>query len=318
MIPCHRLAQFCNYENDDFHQVKNGARLAQILSNSLDGLILNEPSTLVFLGHALALGLRHGLDVDHVAAILDIVGASNNNDSLLKSSSRPLIACLFYACGHALAVIVLGVVAITFSYTLPAWVDPIAERVVGLTLLLLGFSVLYSVIRQMMQGEADISYQSRGKLVLSLLESLRESLKDLIFVPAGNGQFSPQRGGIYTSNAAFAIGVLHGIGAETGSQILLLTAVASTNRSLGALMLVMFVVGLITCNMIVALLGNVGFASALQKRTKAVIIALGLSTAIFSLATGVIFSLGANDRLPELGTMFRPGLIFFVGERYVH
>lgn len=292
------------------------------MSNSLDGLILNEPSTLVFLGHALALGLRHGLDVDHVAAILDIVGASNNNDSLLKSSSRPLIACLFYACGHALAVIVLGVVAISFSYTLPAWVDPIAERVVGLTLILLGFSVLYSVIRQMMQGEADISYQSRGKLVLSLLESLRESLrkslKDLIFVPAGNGQFSPQRGGIYTSNAAFAIGVLHGIGAETGSQILLLTAVASTNRSLGALMLVMFVVGLITCNMIVAVLGNVGFASALQKRTKAVIIALGLSTAIFSLATGVIFSLGANDRLPELGTMFRPGLIFFVGERYVH
>src|SRR5207245_10486404 len=43
-----------------------------------------------------------------------------------------------YAFGHAFVVVVLGVAALLLGAVLPAWVDPILERVVGLTLVLLG------------------------------------------------------------------------------------------------------------------------------------------------------------------------------------
>ena len=43
-----------------------------------------------------------------------------------------------YALGHATVVVVLGIVALTVGAVLPEWIHPILEKVVGVTLVLLG------------------------------------------------------------------------------------------------------------------------------------------------------------------------------------
>src|SRR5438132_3107642 len=69
-----------------------------------------------------------------------------------------------YALGHASVVLVLGVLALTLGAVLPDWVDPILERVVGVTLVLLGVWVLISVV-QYVRGKGEFRMRSRWMLV---------------------------------------------------------------------------------------------------------------------------------------------------------
>ena len=82
--------------------------------------------------NAVALGLRHGFDWDHLAAILDIVNTSAVDKGAPKRSLRPLVGALMYALGHAMAVAILGLCALYFAAILPRWIDPLMERMVGL------------------------------------------------------------------------------------------------------------------------------------------------------------------------------------------
>ena len=78
----------------------------------------------------LLLGLRHGIDWDHIAAISDLTSSQ-------QQRLRGLGMGTLYALGHAAAVTVLGLMAIWFGMVLPEWVDRYLEILVGLTLLLL-------------------------------------------------------------------------------------------------------------------------------------------------------------------------------------
>ena len=53
---------------------------------------------------ALGLGLRHGIDWDHIAAISDLTGSS-------ETRRQGWWLSLWYALGHAAAVFVLGIFA---------------------------------------------------------------------------------------------------------------------------------------------------------------------------------------------------------------
>jgi ABC-type nickel/cobalt efflux system permease component RcnA len=112
--------------------------------------------TAAILLTALGLGLRHGVDWDHIAAITDI---SYANDS----RSRGFLLSMVYALGHALVVIVLGAIVIAFGATLPTSIDQWMSRFVGLTLLLLGATVLYQLTRD----RRDFQLRSRWMLVIS-------------------------------------------------------------------------------------------------------------------------------------------------------
>src|SRR5207249_5939724 len=76
---------------------------------------------------ALGLGFRHGIDWDHIAALTDITGSQ-------ESGRRSMVLATMYALGHALVVLVLGVVAIALSAEIPHWLDEAMSRVVGFTL----------------------------------------------------------------------------------------------------------------------------------------------------------------------------------------
>jgi len=111
--------------------------------------------TLGLIATAFALGLRHGVDFDHIAAIADLNSASENR-------RRGFVLSLWYALGHAVVVLALGVALIAFEATIPESLDAWMGRVVGATLLLLGVWVLIDLRRQ---GD-DFRLRSRWMLVL--------------------------------------------------------------------------------------------------------------------------------------------------------
>src|ERR1700688_4985843 len=87
---------------------------------------------------AAILGFRHGFDYDHIAAISDITSVQTNR-------WRGMRLGLLYALGHAAMVALLGSAVIIFQLSLPHGIDRVAERLVGLTLLVLGVYVLASI-----------------------------------------------------------------------------------------------------------------------------------------------------------------------------
>src|SRR5271154_2447085 len=89
---------------------------------------------------AVVLGFRHGFDYDHIAAITDITSVQTNRWRGMKLG-------LLYALGHAAMVAVLGSAVIVFQLSLPHGIDRIAERLVGLTLLILGVYVMGSLFK---------------------------------------------------------------------------------------------------------------------------------------------------------------------------
>src|SRR5207248_8363335 len=84
---------------------------------------------------AAVLGFRHGLDYDHIAAISDISSVQARPRDAMRYG-------LLYVAGHAATVAVLGSAAVIFRISLPPASDRWAERLVGVTLLVLGLYVL--------------------------------------------------------------------------------------------------------------------------------------------------------------------------------
>ena len=86
-------------------------------------------------------GLRHGIDWDHIAAITDIAGSQ-------EDARRSLGYSTLYAVGHAAVVFAIGVAVIVFAEQLPAGIDQMMERFVGVTLILLGVYVVVALFRE--------------------------------------------------------------------------------------------------------------------------------------------------------------------------
>jgi high-affinity nickel-transport protein len=277
---------------------------------------------LALLGTALTLGVRHGIDWDHLAAITDITGTATNVGAspegtvaggaplaarlegaapafgLGRTGSWALLLASSYALGHALVVALLGLAALFFAAILPEWVDPIMERVVGVTLLVLGAWVAYSLVRSW-RGEAEFRLQSRWMLVFAGVRRGWHALQARRPGHRHDGTYHLRRVEQYGPRSAFGVGVLHGIGAETGSQVLIIAAVGgASSQGLGTAMLFAFVVGLLLSNTLLALLTSSGFATS--SRGRALYVAAGCLAAVFSLVVGAFFVLGAAGRLPDL------------------
>src|SRR2546421_11837413 len=105
---------------------------------------------------ALGLGFAHGIDWDHLAAITDITSSQEERRASLLYGT-------LYALGHALVILVLGGLAILAGEHLPKGIDSVMTRVVGVTLLLLGVYVLYSLIRH----GRDFRLRSRWRLAFA-------------------------------------------------------------------------------------------------------------------------------------------------------
>jgi len=236
---------------------------------------------LALLGTATLLGVRHGIDWDHIAAITDIASTTTNAEraeedhnlaaagsSTAAKQARRSFGTLelhalwlssLYALGHALVVAVLGMAALYFQAILPDWIDPIMERVVGLTLVVLGVWVFYSLY-QYWRGEADFRLQSRWMLVFA---GVRHAWRK--FRASAHGHHHDETFHIdqYGPRTAFGIGLIHGIGAETGSQVLIIAAVGgAASQGMGPMMMVAFIVGLLISNTTYATITSIEFITS--------------------------------------------------------
>ncbi|MBT5892601.1 MAG: hypothetical protein HOH57_02245 [Chloroflexi bacterium] len=238
---------------------------------------------IALLGTGLGLGLRHGIDWDHIAAISDVTSSQSNH-------KRSLLMGTLYALGHAAVVVVLGMLAIWFGTLLPEWVDGYMEPVVGITLLILGAWLIWSMAR----NNGRLVMRSRWMLVFDLVKSSYRKInrnKPGKELATGNAKRE------YGSGASLSIGVVHGIGAETGSQALLLAAAAGATSALtGSFLLIAFVVGLIMSNTLIAIATTTGLLGA--DRHHKFHTALGIVIAVFSIVLGSMFILGIADNLP--------------------
>jgi high-affinity nickel-transport protein len=297
----------------------------------------------------LLLGIRHGIDWDHIAAITDITsttaaagtaeaahtgqhltvpghvhghggshevrahdagpGGATLSPSLaarppmgrtrfLSGQAEAIRLGTLYALGHGSVVIALGLAALAFGALLPDWLDPIMGRVVGFTLVALGLWVMYSIYRYARGGE-KFRLRSRWMLVF---DGLRYGWRRIQARFHGHEHVEPLEMSSYGARTSFGVGMIHGIGAETGSQVLLIAAVGgAASAGLGVPMLFAFVLGLLISNFAIVLLSSVSFVSSQTRES--LYVSIGAVAGLFSLFVGTIFLFGLDTVLPDLGAV---------------
>jgi high-affinity nickel-transport protein len=267
-------------------------------------------------------GFRHGIDWDHIAAITDITSS--------QEERRPaLVFGTLYALGHALVVLTLGVLAILVGERLPENVDNIMTRVVGVTLIVLGVYVFYSLIRH----GRDFRLRSRWMLIFAgVRRSIRWTRRKVgaratptpepvpVAAEAGVEAEAPSwhhghhgRPGHhhhlqpepddsfmnYGRATAFGVGMIHGIGAETPTQVLIFLSAAGAGGTLvGVVVLLAFIAGLLSSNTLITLGSAFGFLRA--SKNFPIYATVAVVTGVFSLVIGTIFLLGRTTLLPAL------------------
>jgi hypothetical protein len=248
---------------------------------------MNSTLALALLSAAV-LGFRHGFDYDHIAAISDIT-------SVELSPRRAMGMGLLYVLGHAATVAALGAAVISCQKSLPASIDHWAERAVGLTLVLLGVYVLGTLFR----AKSDFVPRSRAVILIAAFRWITTKLRAIFGVAPAATLLEPSSA--YTRKSVFLIGVIHGLGAETPSQLLLFLLAANLGgMARGFLGLGVFLAGLVAMNtlMTASAVGLFG-ASAARPRLLRVVTAC---TAAYSLVVGLIFLFGSSNLLPPLGS----------------
>jgi len=200
-----------------------------------------------------------------------------------------------YALGHGAVVVALGIAALAFGAILPDWLDPIMGRIVGFTLLGLGLWVLYSVYRYARGGE---SFRLRSRWML-VFDGFRYAWRRVQARLHGHEHVEPLEMSSYGARTAFGVGMIHGIGAETGTQVLLIAAVGgAASAGLGIPMLLAFVLGLLVSNFAIVVVSSIGFVAS-QTRER-IYVAVGAVAGVFSLGLGLLFVLGQDGALPSL------------------
>jgi len=200
---------------------------------------------------------------------------------------------LLYVAGHAATVAVLGTAAVAFRVALPPMSDVWAERLVGCTLLLLGLYVLGTFFRP-----GTHTHAPRTRITL-LINGMLWVYWRLSLIFGGTRVEAPQvfKDG-YGTTSSFLVGVIHGLGAETFTQVSLFLAAASLGGIAGMLGLLMFILGLLVMNTLMCA-AAAGLFSATFTHPRALRM-LTLATSAYSIVVGSMFPLGTGNRLPSL------------------
>lgn len=267
------------------------------------------------------LGLRHGIDWDHIAAITDIASSQGN-------VRRSLVLSTLYILGHSVVVLALGLLAILGGDFLPGSVDRVMQRIVGATLVVLGIYVLFSLLRR----GRDFEMRSRWMIIFGFVHRILDRLstkhpegwfehehphpaggdthdhhihrsalrqnKDIVIKalaedpaeehshvhrhPRSEGEYPFAS---YGRASSLTVGMLHGIGAETPTQIvLLLTAAQVEGMAEGLALLAAFLLGIVLSNTGIALASSFGYRGL--ARIWPVYISMAALTSVFSLWLG--------------------------------
>ena len=186
---------------------------------------------------------------------------------------------------------------------LPAGFARGVPRCVGGTLLLLAGYLFYSLY-QYLRGGGEFRIRSRWMLVFAGVRKVVNWALAKAGLRNAREHEHPHVQDQYGPKTAYSIGLIHGIGAETGTQVLIIaTAVGAGTQFMGVMALVFFVIGLVISNSFVTIATTAGFVSS--QRRQYVYVMAGLLAAVFSLIVGMLFLFEAGGVLPDLGQYFR-------------
>ncbi|MDQ8737237.1 hypothetical protein [Paenibacillus sp. LHD-38] len=212
------------------------------------------------LALSILLGLRHGIDLDHVAALADITGGSSG------SKKERMKLSLWYAGGHEAVVFVLGCSILLFAWTVPIWADHWMGKAVGITLIFMAILILIG------RRNGSGVYWSRG---IAIFQKLRRR-NDEPFT--------------FTRRNVFTVGVIHGIGAETPTQLLLFTTVAgAAAANHGMLAVAAFSIGLLLSHTLIAIVSL--WFHDLAKKIRPLLPVTMYAACLFSFVLGVSYLL---------------------------
>ena len=244
----------------------------------------NSASLFFLIGSSFLLGLRHGIDWDHIAAITDITGTVDDKKKSFFLGS-------LYVLGHAIVIISLGLAAVLVGVNLPNWVNNVMEPVVGITLIILGLWLISSII---LHGK-NYKMKSRWMMIFEIINKLY----NIIYNKISHKHHHPhiKSTDTYGAKTAFSVGLIHGIGAETPTQVLLFVSVAGVGGSLiGSLLVLAFVLGLFLSNTAIVLVSVTSFSGVHDHPYIRLI--LGFTSAVFSLIVGTLFLFHKTNFLP--------------------
>lgn len=276
------------------------------------------------------IGFRHGFDWDHIAAIADITQSG-------ASRPRVVALSTLYALGHAVVVFALGVIAILVGAKIPAGLDAWMSRFVGVTLIALGVYVVVSVARGgadfRMQSRWMLLIRAAQRLVRRrrltgevVVEHEHEHVPGEHHAHEEHDVVAPAtvparragrvRSGLhrhrhthharlpedpfvdYGVASATAVGMVHGVGAETPTQVLVLTTAAGVSGTAGGIVvLASFLAGLFCSNTFVAIATAFGLP---RQRSSAVYRTVSVVVAVASIGMGALFLFGQDALLPAL------------------
>lgn len=204
-------------------------------------------STLIFTGLALTayiLGLRHGFDADHIAAI------DNTTRKLLNENKRPLTVGTWFSLGHSTIVVIMVAAFIAATEFVKSTYPQllaigaiVGTLVSGVFLIIIGlvnliiFSAAYGMFRGLRDGTIDPAaleneIQKRGFLYRYFGRLFRVVNKPWQIYP---------------------IGVLFGLGFDTATEIIIIAIAVTFASTTGiSLWFIMILPLLFTCGMVLS------------------------------------------------------------------
>jgi high-affinity nickel-transport protein len=169
-------------------------------------------SVLAVLGLGFALGVRHALDADHVAAVSTLVARSRG----MRASS---LAGAAWGLGHTLALVVVALSVVFLEIRLPARMAPLLELAVAAMLVVLGLDLL-----RRRSVPVPVRSSSRRPFLIGVLHGLAGSASLMLAVLAA----IPERWAALGYVAAFGLGSLGGMAAMSAALSVPLGRLPST------------------------------------------------------------------------------------------
>lgn len=250
-------------------------------------------TTPLLLLTGLIAGIRHGIDWDHLAAISDITSTQNK-------IGKGIFMSFLYGLGHACVVAAIALGLLLLSFALPQGVDRIMESVVGVTLIILGIYVFYSLHKQ--KG-ADFRILPRWALMANVVLNSYSWLKAKLTNTHRKHHQVLKNG--YGNRASYLIGMVHGIGAETPTQMMLfalaISAGVKASKEFGAIIILAYSLGLVATNTLMGALGAYGYIKSSDSQR--LYRSAAFVTASFSMIIGILFLIGGTPYLPNLGAL---------------
>ena len=247
--------------------------------SGVDGVSMTETislSTASVLAFGFVLGLKHAVEVDHLAAVSTIVG---ERKSLLSS----LVVGGLWGVGHTISLLIAGILVILLHVEISERVAVALEFLVGLMLVALGANALRKL---WCGGHLHLHVHRHGG---------REHIHPHIHDGSPETDIDTHHG-LHPSMSPLLVGMVHGLAGSAALTLLVLSTISQP--LVGFLYIVVFGIGSIGGMMIMSALVSLPLYLTATRFNRANLMMRGLA-GLFSLSFGLfmIYEIGFAGRL---------------------